>query len=144
MSLIFESDAKIGNGVLKTPLFTLYNSQIVIKYNREKVIFDLNEISNVRFSKKRNFSINFLLLFCILAIYCFVSDYLNTIFPNNILLLAIALISSIFSLSIKNHTYILFINMNHFCFRKLRLSKKDEPYAKYFVSIFKKKLNQFV
>jgi hypothetical protein len=140
MSLVLklESEEKIEDDVLKTPLFTLYDSKIVIKNNKEKIVFDLNEISNVRYSKKRNFLINFVLLFCILAIYCFVSDYLNTIFPNNILLLAIALISSIFSLSIKNHTYILFINMNHFCYRKLRLSKKDEPYVKYFISIFKK------
>ena len=57
MSLIFQSVKNIESGVPKTPLYTLYDDQLLIKQNKEKTAFDLNEISNVRYSKKRNFLI---------------------------------------------------------------------------------------
>lgn len=124
-------------GLLKNSFFKLYDSHFVIKCKAEIKIFRIDEISNVRFSKKRNYTINIVLLFTTLLIYCFVSDDLDKNFLYHIPILVLALVSSIISLSIRNHTYVLFINMNHFGFKKLKLSKKESSYAEHFVSIFK-------
>lgn len=137
MSLVLESEEKIGDDVLKTSLFTLYDSHIVIKHKDEKKVFNLNEITNVRFQKKRNFSKNIFFLFFTLLVYSFASDYFDRSFVCNILLFVITIASSVVSLSIEHYSYVLYINMSHFGYRKLRLSKKDEPYALYFVSVFK-------
>lgn len=143
---LVNGGGNVGDGILKTPLFTLYDSHLVIKNKDEMKIFHLDDISNVRFSKKRNFTINVVLLFVTLLIYCFVSDYLDKNFLYKLLVFVIALVTSIISLSIRNHTYILFINLNHFGFKELKLSKKESSYAEHFVSIFKtqyvKKKNQ--
>ena len=74
---LVNGGGNVGDGILKTPLFTLYDSHLVIKNKDEMKIFHLDDISNVRFSKKRNFTINVVLLFVTLLIYCFVSDYLD-------------------------------------------------------------------
>jgi hypothetical protein len=137
MSLVLENEEKIGGDVLKTPLFTLYDSHIVIKHKDEKKIFNLNEITNVRLQKKRNFSKNIFFLFFTLLVYSFTSDYFDISFVCNILLFVITMVLSVVSLSIENYTYELYINMKHLTFRKLRLSRKDAPYALYFVSVFK-------
>ncbi len=139
-AVLVNGGGNVGDGILKTPLFTLYDSHLVIKNKDEMKIFRLDDISNVRFSKKRNFTINIVLLFITLLIYCFVSDYLDKNFLYKFLLLLIALVISIISFSIRNHTYILFINLNHFGFKELKLSKKESSYAEHFVSIFKSKM----
>ncbi len=123
--------------VLKVPLFTFCDKHLVIKHKEEIIIFNMNEITNVRFSKKRNFSINILFLLFTLLIYSFVSDYFGKFFIYNVFSFLIAIISSVISLSIKKYTYVLFININHLGFKKLRLSKNHESYAKYFVSVFR-------
>lgn len=138
MALVFESGKNIQVTVTKTPLFMLYDSHIVINHKDEKKVFELDEITNVRFHKKRNFSINIFLFFFTILIYSFLSDYfeLNFIWSFLLFTITIALIFVFFS--IENYTYILFINMTHFGFRKLILSRKDELYAEYFVSVLKK------
>jgi hypothetical protein len=136
---VFLSSGKLADDLLKNPFFNLYDSHFTIKIKDEIKIFQLDEISNVRFSKKRNFTINISLLFITLLIYSFVSDYLDKNLLYDIVLFVVSLILSIISLSIKDHTYVLFINMSHFGFREFKLSKKESPYAEYFVSIFKTK-----
>lgn len=137
MSLVLENEEKIGGDVLKTPLFTLYDSHIVIKHKEEKKIFNLNEITNVRLQKKRNFSKNILFLFFTLLVYSFTSDYCDRSFVCNIFLFIITIASIVVSLSIEFYNYVLYINMSHLAFRKLKLSKKEVPCALYFVSAFK-------
>ena len=137
MSLVLESAEKIGDDVLKTPLFTLYDCHIVIKNKHEKKVFNLSEITNVRLRKKRNFFKNIFFLLFTLFVYSFISDYCDRNFVCNILLFVVTIALSLVSLSIENYTYVLYINMNHLAFRKLRLSKKEVPYALYFVSVFK-------
>lgn len=137
MSLIFQSVKNIESGVPKTPLYTLYDDQLLIKQNKEKTSFDLNEISNVRYSKKRNFLINFVLLFCILAIYCVVSDYLNANSLNNILLLVITIVFCLVSLSVGRYNHMLFITNRRSDHKKLSLAKKDVPHALQLIALFK-------
>lgn len=139
MSTVFSGSGTLDDGLMKNSFFKLYESHIVIRIKEEIKIFRIDEISNVRFSKKRNFTINIVLLLVTLLIYSFLSDYLHKNFLYNILLLVIAIISSVISLSIKNHKYTLFININHFGFREIKISKKESHYAEHFVSIFKTK-----
>lgn len=139
MSTVFFPSGTLEDGLLKNPFFKLYESHLVIKNKDEIKIFRLDEISNVRFSKKRNFTINISLLFITLLIYSFLSDYLVKNFLYDSLLFVVALVLGIISLSIRKHTYVLFINMNRFGFKKLKLSKKESSYAENFVSFFKTK-----
>ena len=97
----------------------------------------MNEISNVRYSKKRNFLINFVLLFCILAIYCVASDYLNTNSLNNILLLVITIVFSLVSLLVGRYNHMLFITNKRSNHKKLSLSTKDVPHALQLIALFK-------
>lgn len=138
MALVFESGKNIQDMVTKTPLFMLYDSHIVINHKDEKKVFDLDEITNVRFQKKRNFSINIFLFFFTIFIYSFLTDYFELNFTWSFLLFIITVALIFVFFSIENYTYILFINMTHFGFRKLILSRKDELYAEHFVSVFKK------
>lgn len=138
MALVFESGKNIQDIVTKTPLFMLYDSHIVINHKDEKKVFDLDEITNVRFQKKRNFSINIFLFFFTIFIYSFLTDYFELNFAWSFLLFIITVALIFVFFSIENYTYILFINMTHFGFRKLILSRKDELYAEHFVSVFKK------
>ena len=139
MSAVFLPSGTLDDLLMKNSFFKLYESHVVIKIKEEIKIFRIEEISNVRFSKKRNFTINIVLLFVTLLVYSFLSDYLHKNFLYNILLLVIAILSSVISLSIKDHKYTLFININHFGFRELKISKKESHYAEHFVSIFKTK-----
>ena len=69
MSLVLEQNEKIEDDILKTPLYTLYADHIVINCKDGNKVFNLNEISNIRLQKKRNFSVNIFILFFTLFIY---------------------------------------------------------------------------
>ncbi len=139
MNTFFSRNNSVEDSLLSNPFFKLYESHLVIKNKKEIKIFRLDEISNVRFSKKRNFTINISLLLITLLIYSFLSDYLVKNFLYDSLLFLVAILSCVISLSIRSHTYVLFINMNRFGFKKLELSKKQSSYAEDFVSFFKTK-----
>lgn len=129
--------------LINNPLFKLYESHLVLNIEEEKKVFHIDEISNVRYSKKRNFTINITLLFLILFTYCFLSDFHNNFFLSTVLLVVAAVMSVLICFCIRNHNYTLFINIKHFGFREFKISKKESPHAEYFVSIFKPKfLNQ--
>lgn len=142
MDSFFLSSGKLVDGLLINPFFQLYDLHFVIKYKDEMKIFRVDEISNVRFSKKRNFSINIILLFTILLTYSFVSDNLDKNILHQSFVFVVCTILSIISISIKVYTYVLFINRSNFGFRKFKLSKEQSPYAEYFVSIFKIKYDK--
>ncbi|WP_144070866.1 hypothetical protein [Flavobacterium franklandianum] len=138
MNTIFENKAQNTKyGMLKTSLFSLYENHFVMNHKEGEKVFSLNEISNVRFLKKRNFSINIFLCLLTILIYSFLTDYFEINSLWNIFLFIITIALSIISLSIENYNYVLYINMRQLGFKKLRLSKKDEPYAVYYVSFFK-------
>jgi hypothetical protein len=130
-------EEKIENDDLKTPLYTLDDRQIIIKSEEGKIVFNLDEISNVRLQKKRNFSINILFLFFTLLVYSITSDYFHRNFISYILLIVITIALSVVSLWLEHYTYVLFINTNGFNYIKLRLSKKDLPSALHLIALFK-------
>lgn len=139
MSTCLSNIANLDDGLYKNPFFKLYESHLVIKCNEEMKIFHLDKISNVRFSKKRNFTVNIVLFLITLLIYSSVSDYLGDFFLYRVLLFVMVLVTSVISLWIKNYDYSLYINLNHFGFRKLKISKKQSLYVEDFVSIYKTK-----
>jgi len=138
-TVLVSSEGNIESRMLKTSLFTFYDSHLVIKSNGEMTVFNLDEISNVRFSKKRNFAINIFLFIATILIYSFMYDFFTKNLSSKILLFIIFIVTSIISLSIKNNIYILFINLNYCSFKRLKLSKKEESYAEHLVSVFKDK-----
>lgn len=137
MDAVFLSSGKVVDVLLKNPFFKLYDLHFVMKCNDEMKIFRVDEISNVRFSKKRNFTINIVLLYSTLLTYSFISDNLDKNSLHPFVLFVVFTILSVISISIKDYTYLLFINRSHFGFRKFKLSKEQSPYAEHFVSIFK-------
>lgn len=142
MAVFFvNEEVNVEDGVIKTPLFTLYDEHIVINHKQVMRVFNWNEITNVRFSKKRDLSINILFLFLTVFFYFF-SDYCNLNVLCKFLLFVIAVVLSAISLAIRKHTYKLVIDVNHFVFDELRLAKKDEPYAKFIVSLFSNNYNK--
>jgi hypothetical protein len=137
MSLVLELEEKIENDDLKTPLYTLDDHQIIIKSKEGKIVFNLDEIANIRLQKKRNLSINILFLFFTLLVYSIASDYFDRNFISYILLIVITIALSVASLWLEHYTYVLFINTTGFNYIKLRLSKKDLPSALHLVALFK-------
>lgn len=140
MSLFIESKKKTEVVVLKKPLFSVCDQQVVIKFKEGEEVFNLYEITNVRFKKERNLSINIILLLFTVLLYFITStysDYLDRNFIYYFLSYAITIISSIVSLSIENYTYRLYVHTRNLGLKKLRLSKKDESNAMYFVSLLK-------
>ncbi len=130
---------KVGSEdiLLKDHLFTLNGSHLRINSNNELVDFNLDQISNVRFSKKRNYSKNSIFSIISILIYSLLLFFFNLSILLSIVstLLLIALV--FMSFSIKNYTYLLLINVTNFGFRELKISKKKSLCAEYFVSVFK-------
>jgi hypothetical protein len=137
MSLIFEIAENLEIAGQETALYTLDSSQIIFKIDHEKIVFDVNTISNLRCLKKRDFSANIALLFCIIAAYCFVKDYFTISVPNNLLLVLTTIVSAVVLISIKRYTYVLYVNTNDLHYRKLKIHKKDIYYALHLVGLFK-------
>lgn len=137
MNTVFLSAEKLDDDLLTNSFFKLYKSHLLITSKNEIETFRLDKISNVRFSKKRNFSINISLLISSALIYYFGIVYLDTNFLFNIVSMVIILILIILSFLIKKYNYLLLINLNNFCYKELKLSKKESSFAEYFVSIYK-------
>jgi hypothetical protein len=139
MFAVFFNQVKSVDGLLENPYFKLYDSYFTIRYKGENVIFRVDSVSNVRCLKKRNFTINFVLLFSTLLSYSLLADYLHKNIYNIFFMFVIFTILSVISLSIKNYTNVLLIDMGPLHFKEFTLSKKQNTYAKQFVSTFKSK-----
>lgn len=128
---------KIEDDDLKTPLYTIDNRHITVNSKEGKKVINLNEISNVRLQKKRNCTINIFLLLLTLLIYSIISDYFDRNFISVILIIVFTAVSSVVSLWVEHYTYVLYINTNRNVYVKLRMSKKDVPYALHLAALFK-------
>jgi hypothetical protein len=137
MSLICKSEEILEIEVQETPLYTLDSSYLTFEIDQEKIVFNVSTISNLRCLKKRDFSANIALLFCIIAAYCFVTDYFTITFPNNLLLVLTTIVSSVVLISIRRYTYVLFVNTKDLRYRKLKIHKKDIFFALHLVGLFK-------
>lgn len=137
MSLVLEQNEKIEDDILKTPLYTLYADHIVINCKEGEKVFNLSEISNIRLQKKRNFSVNIFILFFTLLIYSITFNYFDRNFIYYSVLVLFTAAVGVVSLRLKRYTYMLFFNTSGSNYIKLRMSKKELPFALHLVTLFK-------
>lgn len=140
VSLFLKSKKEIKVDVQIKPLFSLDDNHVVIKFKEGEEVFNLKEITNVRFQKERNLIINIIFLFFTLLTYSIISDYFdyfNGNFTYHFLSYAITIVTIIVSLSVEFYTYELYVHTKNLMLLKLKLSKKDESNAIYFASLFK-------
>ncbi len=137
MKTSFKNTVIVENGLLKTNFFTIYESHLVLNFKEEKKVFNLDEISNLRYIKKRDHSINILFLILALLIYYFTLFFLKSNLLLSILSQTIGSVFIIIALFVKIHNYSLLINIGHFGFKMLKVSKKDSFSAENLAWIFK-------
>lgn len=135
MNLVLEREQKIENDDLKTPLYRVFDCQIIIKSKEGKKVFNLDEITNIRLQAKRNFSINIPVLFSFLA-YVFTADYFDINFIFYIILTVFIIILTGISMFLEDYIYVLFVNTSGNNYVKLRMSEKDVTYAFNLVVLF--------
>ena len=112
--------------------FTISESKVIFK-NYQAVII-LNQISNVRLIKKRDFKANIIVLVFSVLFYVMVVSplYLSTIFESIIL----ALILICLMCWIENYSYRLLINKMDYDFNEIIVGKKNLHFARVFLSKF--------
>jgi hypothetical protein len=137
MKTSFKNTVNLENGLLKANFFTINESHLVLNFKEEKKVFNLDEISNLRFIKIRNYSINILFLTLALLIYYFTLFFFKTNLLLSILSQTLGSVFIIISLSIKIYNHSLLINIGHFGFKMLKVSKKDSLSAENLAWIFK-------
>jgi hypothetical protein len=113
-------------------LFVISESKVIFK-NCDTVI-NLNQISNSRLIKKRDFTANIIVLVFSVLFYVMVLQplYLSTKFES--LILALILISVVSC--VENYSYRLLINKTNYDFNKIIVSKENLHFAKTFLSKF--------
>ena len=130
--------AKILNeGLPKNSFFKLYDSHIEVRYKKDIIIYHFDDISNVRFSKQRNFSINLFLGFFAILIYNLSFRFFQANFLLDILLYVATITIIIIAFTIRKYNCVLCINTKYFGFKEIKIGKKEIPDVNYFVSIFK-------
>ena len=97
----------------------------------------MDEITNVRFSKKRDYTVNIFFLVLASLVYYFTLILFKTNLLLNLLSLVMGSVFIIISLYIKQYSHLLLINIGHFSFKKLKISKKDSFSAENLAWIFK-------
>ncbi|MFH6970563.1 hypothetical protein [Flavobacterium petrolei] len=113
-------------------LFVISESKVIFK-NCDTVI-NLNQISNSRLIKKRDFAANIIVLVFSVLFYVIILQplYLSTIFES--LILALILISVVSC--VENYSYKLLINKTNYDFNEIIVSKENLHFAKIFLSKF--------
>lgn len=123
---------KIEKVLEENSLFVISESKVTFK-NCDAVI-NLNQISNSRLIKKRDFTANIILLvFSVLFYEIFLQPlYLSTIFES--LILALILISLVSC--VEKYSYRLLINKTNYDFNEIIVSEENLHFAKIFLSQF--------
>lgn len=122
---------------LKTPLFSIVNSEVIFYCKPNKLAVNLNLISNVRLIKTRVFYVNILFtglgILCYLGLIIFFKPFLSPFyFPFYLMALLY------FSFLYKQFSYKLLINKRYLVFHELKISPKNISHAKNFIAIYKK------
>ncbi|MFE3870042.1 hypothetical protein ACFX5F_02265 [Flavobacterium sp. ZS1P70] len=123
---------KIEKDLEENSLFVISESKVTFK-NCDAVI-DLNQISNSRLIKKRDFTANIIVLVFAVFFYLMVLQplYLSTTFESLILALILIFVVS----CIENYSYRLLINKTNYDFNEIFVSKENLHFAKIFLSKF--------
>nr|WP_315206724.1 hypothetical protein [uncultured Flavobacterium sp.] len=121
---------KIEKTLEENSLFVISESKVTFK--NCDVVIDLNQISNSRLIKKRDFTANIMVLVFSVLFYVMILQplYLSTIFES--LILALILISVLSC--IENYSYRLLINKTNYDFNEIIVCKENLPFAKIFLS----------
>ena len=132
MSTNFTNTTKIEKVLEENSLFVISESKVTFK--NCDVVIDLNQISNSRLIKKRDFTANIILLvFSVLFYEIFLQPlYLSTIFES--LILALILISLVSC--VEKYSYRLLINKTNYDFNEIIVSEENLHFAKIFLSQF--------
>ena len=132
MSTNFTNTAKIEKVLEENSLFVISESKVTFK--NCDVVIDLNQISNSRLIKKRDFTANIMVLVFSVLFYVIILQplYLSTIFES--LILALILISVVSY--VENYSYKLLINKTNYDFNEIIVSKENLHFAKIFLSKF--------
>ena len=123
---------KIEKVLEENSLFVISESKVTFK--NCDVVIDLNQISNSRLIKKRDFTANIMVLVFSVLFYVIILQplYLITIFES--LILALILISVVSC--VENYSYRLLINKTNYDFNEIIVSKKNLYFAGRFISKF--------
>jgi glucan phosphoethanolaminetransferase (alkaline phosphatase superfamily) len=132
MSTNFTNTTKIEKVLEENSLFVISESKVTFK--NCDVVIDLNQISNSRLIKKRDFTANIMVLVFSVLFYVIILQplYLSTIFES--LILALILISVVSC--VENYSYKLLINKTNYDFNEIIVSKENLHFAKIFLSKF--------
>ena len=116
--------------------FILSESKIIFKNDNQRLSLHLDQISNIRLIKKRDFTVNIIVAVFSSFFYIIVLHPVNF---NTIFQYLIAALLGIFvivgSLT-KNYSYKLLINKNNYDYNEIVVSKKNLYFAKIFLNKF--------
>lgn len=130
MSTICINTTKIEKILDENSFFVVSESKVTFK-NCDAVI-NLNQISNCRLIKKRDFTANIMVFVFSLLFYVIILQplYLSATFESLILALILIYVLS----CVKNYSYRLLINKNKYDFNEIVVSKKELHFARIFLS----------
>ncbi|SDI15392.1 hypothetical protein SAMN04488062_1252 [Flavobacterium omnivorum] len=130
MSTICTNTTKSEKILDQNSFFVVSESKVTFK-NCDAVI-NLNQISNCRLIKKRDFTANIMVFVFSVLFYVIILQplYLSATFESLILALILIYVLS----CVKNYSYRLLINKNNYDFNEIIVSKKELYFARIFLS----------
>lgn len=138
MSVTIQNPNKIEKVLEENSFIILLETRIIIKNEKERIEFYLNDISNLRILKKRNLTPNITLLFITIIFYLSLFTQSESFFMIILSLFSTAVLT-IFAFLFKSYTYKLLVNSGAFNFNEIVLSKKNILHAESFLNKFSQK-----
>lgn len=116
----------------KNSLFEFSESKVT--FRDCDVVINLNQITNSRLVKKRNFTANIIVLVFSVLFYVMILKplFLSTIFESLILALILIFVVS----CVENYSYRLLINKRNYDFNEIIVTKENLHFAKVFLTKF--------
>lgn len=131
-----SSNNTIGSEIEENNFFILSESTIIFKNDNQRIKINLDQTTNVRLIKNRDFKINIIVILLAALFYLTVLQTINldAIFQNFIV--ALLTISVIVNTLLRNYSYKLLINNKYNNYQEILVSKTNLYYAKIFLSKF--------
>lgn len=131
-----SSNNTIGSEIEENNFFILSESTIIFKNDNQRIKINLDQTTNVRLIKNRDFKINIIVILLAALFYLTVLQTINldAIFQNFIV--ALLTISVIVNTLLRNYSYQLLINNKYNNYQEILVSKTNLYYAEIFLSKF--------